>query len=134
MNEMQKDVQSFMKNEKGTSLINKNYEPLILRRYVHRSTAMVYFVGMICGDDLSKLDDVVLKFEEMYDAGKNLQELRNWTGALSEEIAKNFKKVEAIAVIAYADKCAISSLFGDFMNHAMCRNELYSLLNWMNGV
>lgn len=123
-----------MSTEKGTSLVNKNYEPMILRRYVHRKTAMVYFVGMICGDTLEKLDDVVLGFEETYDVGKNLQDVRNWTGALSEEICNNFKKVEAVAVIAYADKCAISSLFGDFMNHAMCRNELYSLLNWMNGV
>ena len=58
----------------------------------------------------------------------NIQILRNLAGALTEHLVETYKKVEGAAVVMFPDKCAISSLWGDFMNHTPCRLELYTLL------
>jgi hypothetical protein len=116
-----------------TSLAHKHYEPLILRRYVTKWGVPV-FIGLICGDDLSNLDELIDVYQSEYSMPENLQGIRNWVGRLSDFICKSYNRVEAVAVVLYADKVAVSSLYGDFMNHPMCRQELYSLLNWMSTV
>jgi len=116
-----------------TSLAHKHYEPMILRRYV-TNWGVPVFIGLICGDDLSNLDELIGEYQNEYPMPENLQEIRNWVGRLSDFICKSYNRVESVAVVLYADKVAISSLYGDFMNHPMCRQELYSLLNWMSTV
>ena len=36
--------------------------------------------------------------------------------------------VEGVAVLYYVDKCFISSLWGDLMTHAACKNELFQIV------
>ncbi len=116
-----------------TSLAHKHYEPLIVRRFVTR-WGVPMFVALICGDDLSDLDGVLLWYQEKFEMSEDIQGVRDWVGRLGEILAKYYSKVEGVAVVLYADKMAVSSLYGDFMNHMGCRNELYMILNWMNGV
>ena len=116
-----------------TSLVHKHYEPMIVRRFVTK-WGVPLFVGLICGDNLDDLDELLKWYQERYWMPESIQGIRDWVGRLGEIIAKYYDKVEGVAVILYADKMAVSSLYGDFMNHMGCREELYSLLNWMNGV
>jgi hypothetical protein len=64
----------------------------------------------------------------------NIQTLRNLAGALTEHLNTIYEKAEGVAVVFYVDKCFISSLHGDFMNHTSCRIEFYGLLNMSTGV
>lgn len=121
-------------NTYKNTLGNKHYEPLIVRRCVHSKAGVTYFVAMICGDDLDKLDEILLDYEEYTDFPLTLQGQRDWVGRLAEKLLHEFRQVEGVAVILYSDKVVVSSLCGDFMNHMGCRQELYSILNFMNGV
>lgn len=117
------------------TLGDKHFEPLVVRRCIHKKNGVLYFVALICGDNLDKLDELLLEYETTYELSpESLQSQRNWVGNLSEKIINAFDKVEGCAVILYTDKVAISSLWGDFMSHMGCRNELYQIINWMNGV
>ena len=120
-----------MKNTLG----NKHYEPMIVRRCVHSKAGVLYFVAMICGDNLDKLDSILLEYEksEPFDVN-SIENQRQWVGKLADILVNSFEKVEGVAVILYSDKMAVSSLWGDFMNHMGCRMELYQILNWLNGV
>jgi len=113
-----------------TKLVGKEYSPLIIRRY---SLPVLIFVALITDDNLDNLDDVVDKFFSE-PLPNTIQGMRNVAGELTACLIKEYPKTEGVAVIVQADKCTISSLAGDFMNHESCRIELYSLLNFATQV
>lgn len=124
------------KNEKTfTKLVDKHYSPLVIRKYTHFGFPI--YVGLITDNDLTNLDDVVVGF--MNERKKeqwinNIQTLRNLAGELTEYLNDLYEKTEGAAVVFYVDKCFISSLHGDFMNHTACRVEFYGLLTMSTGV
>jgi hypothetical protein len=89
------------------------------------------YVAIITDDNLDTLDKIIDDFltEKRIKDAKNIQEFRNIAGGLTEHLYESYSKIEGAAVIMSADKCMISSLYGDFMTHAQCRLELFSLLN-----
>ena len=118
-----------------TKLIDKHYSPLVIRKYTHWGFPI--YIGLITDDDLSNLDDVVVGFMNTNkDEGwvNNIQKLRNLAGAMTEYLNTYYALTEGVAVVFYVDKCFISSLHGDFMNHTSCRIEFYGLLNMSTGV
>lgn len=126
-------LQSEVPKNLNTRLLDKNYSPLIVRKY--QMTGWPLFVGLICDISLSNLDAVVNEAaKEFGKVSDDIQVVRNFCGFLSEFIYDyyNEKKngcVEGIAVLWYVDKCFVSSLWGDFMTHTSCKQELYSILN-----
>jgi hypothetical protein len=118
-----------------TKLVDKHYSPLVIRKYTHWGFPI--YVGLIADDDLTDLDKVVVEFmAQTYKDGwvNNIQTLRNLAGAMTEHLNTVYEKAEGVAVVFYVDKCFISSLHGDFMNHTSCRIEFYGLLNMSTGV
>jgi len=115
-----------------TSLMTKECEPMIVRKYMHPGGFPMY-VGLICGANLDDLDKVVLEFmEDNIERVRNnsIQDKRNVAGELTELLCKTYKrKTEGVAVLWYVDKMFISSLWGDFMVHAPCKAELYAIVN-----
>ena len=125
----------------STNLVDKHSSPLIIRKTTRLGFPL--FIGLITDADLTDLDKVIQDgIDEAKEAGlitEGIQKLRNFVGFLSEYIRTYYDNkergcIEGIAVVYYADKMAISSLFGDFMNHGQCRLEFYSLLNFMTQV
>jgi len=119
----------------STRLLDKNYSPLIVRKYMLEGWPC--FVSIICDQSLSDLDKVVWEaFDKCKNGGmvqNDLQSLRNITGFLSEEILNYYNSVkkgsvEGVAVLWYIDKAFISSLWGDFMVHASCKQELFGII------
>lgn len=124
------------KPEPVTQLLEKNFAPLILRKY--QSFGWPLFVAVICDLDLSLLDDGVMYFVKKHNPKhlNGIQDIRNFCGGLSQYIVDDYNEikfgsVEGVAVIAYWDKCCCSSLYGDFMTHTSCRIELFGLLNML---
>ena len=117
----------------NTRLLNKHYSPLIVRKYQMEGWPL--FVSLICDCSLSDLDEVVNKaFEDLGSIKDDIQSIRNVCGYLSDCITghyNNIKKnsVEGVAVLWYVDKCFVSSLYGDFMVHASCKQELFAIIN-----
>lgn len=121
--------------ETFTKLVDKHYSPLVIRKYTHWGFPI--YIGMITDDDLSDLDDTVVKFMETYkNEGwvNDIQKIRNLSGAFTEHLNETYGKTEGVAVVFYVDKMFVSSLHGDFMNHTSCRIEFYSLLTMSTGV
>jgi len=118
-----------------TKLTGKHYSPLIIRKYTKWGFPL--FVALITDDDLSDLDDQVLRFMDSqcpYGDVKGIQDVRDLAGALTDFLTSYYNKVEGAGVVVYADKMFVSSLFGDFMTHLQCKYELYSLLQMSTGV
>ncbi len=113
-----------------TSLGHKHWEPLVVRRFVTKWGCPL-FIGLICGDDISDLDEVLDWYQSQFRLPENIQEVRNWVGRLTEILSKIYNSLEGVGVVLYADKMTVSSLLGDFMNCYMCRQEFYYLLNFM---
>ena len=117
----------------STRLLGKNYSPLIVRKY--QMSGWPLFVSLICDISLSDLDRVVYDFSEGYGkVADDIQAARNYVGELSEFIINHYNEkkigcVEGVAILWYADKCFISSLYGDYMTHASCKQELYAIIN-----
>lgn len=130
------------KEEVATRILGKEYSPMIIRK--SNRFGFPLYVGLICDNNLDDLDNVIhmgidsaISFG--FDPALSIQNLRNFTGYLTEYVLKhydNVKKgsVEGCAVVFYADKTFISSLWGDFMTHTMCRLEFYQALNFMTQV
>jgi len=121
----------------NTKLIEKNYSPLIVRKYTIKGWPT--FVSLICDISLSDLDEVVNKISSSYRFEDDIQSLRNFCGQLSEEIVNHYNEikygcVEGVAIIAYFDKLFISSLYGDFMVHSNVKLELFQILNMMTQI
>lgn len=124
-----------MENESYTKLVDKHYSPLVIRKYTHWGFPI--YVAIITDDDLSDLDEVVLAFmkKNMEDGWvNNIQKIRNLAGAMTEALNDHYGKAEGVAVVIYADKMFISSLHGDFMTHAACKQELLFFLSMSTGV
>jgi len=118
-----------------TKLVDKQYSPLVIRKYTHWGFPI--YVSLITDNDLTDLDKVVTEFmkDNITDSWvNNIQTLRNLAGKLVDHLNNFYEKSEGVAVVIYADKCFISSLYGDYMNHASCRSEFYSLLQMSTGV
>jgi len=120
----------------STRLLDKNYSPMIVRKYQLEGWPL--FLGLICDVSLSNLDNVfyegVEKFKTDFCMQDDIQSMRNFTGFISDYIKNHYNNektgcVEGIAVLYYIDKCFISSLWGDFMVHAPCKDELYKIVN-----
>jgi hypothetical protein len=123
----------------NTNLISKNYSPLFIRKY-NIINGWPLYISMLCDEDISDLDHVVNDIIKVCNdngmLNNNIQNMRNFTGILSESLMIYYNKkkencVEGIAILLAIDKLMISNLYGDFMNHTMCRNEFYSILNMM---
>ncbi|MHA1816972.1 MAG: hypothetical protein ACTSX1_13270 [Candidatus Heimdallarchaeaceae archaeon] len=116
----------------STRLLDKHFSPLIVRKY--RPGGWPLFVALICDVSLSDLDKVVIEYMK---AGKyldDIQWIRNKCGGLNEHIINHYYDikegcVEGVAVLWYVDKMFVSSLWGDFMDHASCKQELYAIIN-----
>ena len=125
-----------MSNDKTyTKLVDKHYSPLVIRQYTHWGFPI--YVGIITDNDLTTLDDIVTSFMKRNVKSNwvnNIQKLRNLAGAMTEHLNSTYEKTEGVAVVFYVDKCFISSLHGDFMNHTACRIEFYGLLTMSIGV
>jgi hypothetical protein len=124
-----------MEDNVYTKLIDKHYSPVVIRKITHFGFPI--YVGIITDDSLSNFDEEIMSFiEENKATGwvNDIQKVRNFAGALTERMVEVYGKAEAVAVVLMVDKTFISSLYGDFMNHAMCRQELYFLLNMSTGV
>jgi hypothetical protein len=119
----------------STRLLDKNYSPLIVRKFMSAGRGWPMFIGLICDVSLSNLDDVVNQFTADYgEAEDDIQWVRNFCGALSEHLVSTYEAVkpgcvEGVAVLWYVDKMFVSSLYGDFMVHASCKQELYAIIN-----
>jgi hypothetical protein len=123
----------------NTNLISKNFSPLFIRKY-NIINGWPLYISMIVDEDVSDIDSVVNSVvTACKDSGmleNNLQSMRNFTGILSETLITHYNKkkencVEGVGILLAIDKAMISSLYGDHMNHTMCRNEFYSILNMM---
>ncbi len=123
------------KNKTFTKLVDKEFSPLVIRKYTHWGFPI--YVGLITDNNLSNLDKKVRRFmlkNKKKGWVNNIQRLRNLAGAMTEYLNEEYDKAEGVAVVFYVDKCFISSLYGDFMNHESCRIEFYGLLNMSTGV
>lgn len=119
----------------ATRLLEKNYSPLIVRKY--QAFGWPLFVSLICDVSLSDLDQVVYECIDGCIRGglirNDIQSQRNFCGLLSDKVISHYDKVkrgcvEGVAVLAYWDKCFCSSLWGDFMVHGSCKQELFSII------
>lgn len=114
-----------------TALTAKAWSPLTIRKVTKYGFPI--YVGIITDDDLDGLDDTIHEVLRAHKKGlwksDSLQDKRQLSGILHEAIVDRFEKTEGVAIVFMMDKAYIASLFGDFMNHAMCRSEFYSLLN-----
>jgi len=117
-----------------TNLVTKHYSSLVIRKYTHWGFPI--YVGIVTDESLSDLDEAVTSFVETNKKfwRDDLQSLRDFAGALTEDLVCNYKRAEAVGVVIYADKCFISSLHGDFMNHTASRIEFFGLLQMSTGV
>jgi len=132
---MKKSSAATAKSKVFTKLVDKHCSPLVIRKYTHWGFPI--YVGLITDNDLTKLDKVVTKFinkNKKKSWVNNIQKLRNFAGAMTEYLNDFYPRTEGVAVVFYVDKCFISSLHGDFMNHASCRIEFYGLLQMSTGV
>ena len=116
----------------ATRLLDKQYSPLIVRKYQMHGWPL--FVSLICDVSLSDLDEVVHDFAEHNPKQDDIQWIRNFCGGLSDHIREHYETdkrgcVEGVAVLWYVDKCFVSSLWGDFMVHASCKQELFGIIN-----
>lgn len=120
----------------ATRLLDKNWSPLIVRKYQMEGWPL--FISLICDANLNDLDKTVY---EIHDQAKEagfvdgtIQGGRNYCGFMSDKIKEHYDEVkrgcvEGVAVLWYIDKCFISSLYGDFMVHGSCKNELFMIIN-----
>ena len=126
-------VRPLMAERAATSLMSKEHEPLIIRKFTNKGFPL--YVSLICGANLDDLDVVVMRF--MKDNKKrikddSIQTKRNLCGELTEALVEHYgDKTEGVAVLWYVDKMWVSSLYGDMMNHAPCKLELFTLLSIM---
>jgi len=117
----------------NTRLLDKHYSPLIVRKYQMKGWPL--FVSLICDISLSDLDIVVNEAKEEFgEINDDIQTIRDFCGYLSDFILNHYDSiktgcVEGVAILWYVDKLFVSSLYGDFMVHASCKNELFQIIN-----
>ena len=116
----------------NTRLLDKHYSPLIVRKYQMKGWPL--YIGLIVDISLSDLDMVVNEVEKNFEFKQDIQNIRDFCGYLSESLIQHYNGiktncVEGVAVLWYTDKNFVSSLYGDFMTHGNCKNELYAIIN-----
>jgi hypothetical protein len=120
----------------ATRLLDKNWSPLIVRKYQMEGWPL--FIGVICDCNLNDLDVVVYDLSERAkDLGfmdGNIQSVRNYCGFLNDGIVKYYNSIkrgsaEGIMVCWYVDKMWCSAAIGDLMVHEKCVNEFYQIIN-----
>ena len=120
----------------ATRLLDKNWSPLIVRKYQMEGWPL--FISLICDANLNDLDEIVYKIHdeavEFNFVDGTIQGGRNYCGYMSDKLKEHYDGikrgcVEGVAVLWYIDKCFISSLYGDFMVHSSCKNELFMIIN-----
>jgi len=120
----------------STRLLDKNWSPLIVRKYQMEGWPL--FISLICDANLNDLDKTVYEIHDQASkrgfVNGTIQGGRNYCGFMSDKIKKHYDEikrgcVEGVAVLWYIDKCFISSLYGDFMVHASCKQELFTIIN-----
>lgn len=112
-----------------TRLTEKASSPMVIRKFTRFGFPV--YVGIITDDDLDELDQHVNRvMEERHDLWRSdsIQDKRKLAGLLNDVLQEIYPRREGIAITIYVDKLFVSSLFGDFMNHSMCRYEYYTLL------
>jgi len=123
----------------NTNLISKNYSPMFWRK-LNIVNGWPLYISMIVDEDIGDIDDVVNSVvkacQESGMLENNLQSMRNFTGILSESLISHYNNkksncVEGVGILLAIDKAMISNLWGDYMNHTMCRSEFYSILTMM---
>jgi len=123
-------------SKNATRLLQKNFSPLVVRKFQILSWPM--FIGVICDANLDDLDDVVLnsvdKCKDLGFLNGTIQGSRNTCGFISEEISNHYNAIkrncmEGSLVFWYVDKCAIASATGDLMSHEKCCMEFYQIVN-----
>ena len=130
---MKQDKNIEIPKDVNTRLLGKHYSPLVVRKYMLHGWPL--FVSLICDWSLSDLDKVVNKVVKDFGGPEDdIQQIRNFCGFLSDQLLRHYngKKencVEGIAVLWYVDKCFVSSLYGDFMVHGSCKQELFAIIN-----
>ena len=123
------------KNENLTNLVDKHHSPMVVRKFT--KWGFPVYIGIISDNDIDDFDQFIVTYiEDRKSVLKedSLQKLRNLAGDLTEALTEHYNKTEGVAVVFYWDKCFISSLFGDLMTHAACKQEFYFLLNMSTGV
>ena len=122
----------------ATRLLDKNWSPLIVRKYQMEGWPM--YIGIICDANLDDLDDSVY---DIMDEAKDLQfvngtiqGVRNTCGLLGDRLVEKYNKVkrgvaEGVIICWYVDKMFCSSAYGDFMTHNKCAMEFYSILQML---
>jgi len=136
MSKQANDGHTMDDSKTATRLLDKNWSPLIVRKY--QAFGWPLYIGLICDANLSDLDKVIcdaidMAHEQNFIAN-DIQQARNFCGFLSDHLISYYNDikrgcVEGVAVLAYWDKCFISSLYGDFMTHISCKQELYAIIN-----
>jgi len=120
----------------ATRLLDKNWSPLIVRKYQMEGWPM--YIGIICDANLNDLDNVVYdaveKAKGMDFINGTIQGVRNTCGLLGDEIVQHYNKIkrgvaEGVIVCWYVDKMFCSSAYGDFMTHSKCALEFYQIEN-----
>lgn len=138
---MPREVNSYksenVPSETNTRLLDKNWSPLFVRKYQVKGWPL--YIAMICDLNVDDIDQVVNKAMKDFQLVEGIQSLRNLCGFLSDRLYQHYDEiktgaVEGIAVLLYADKCFISSLYGDFMTHGNCKLELFSIVNTMTQI
>ncbi|MEM3568310.1 MAG: hypothetical protein QXI20_02100 [Candidatus Jordarchaeales archaeon] len=104
---------------------------MLIRKYTF--LGMPVYVAIITDEDVSDIDEVVLNVLRPWrDKGiSSFSEVRELVTELQTTLSKVYERAEGIAIVCFPDKACVSSLWGDFMNHQMCRDELYNLINIM---
>jgi len=118
-----------------TALTTKEFSPLVIRKITKFGFPM--FIGIITDDNIDGLDMLVInhvKANMKAWKSNSIQDKRNLAGQICELITEKYEKTEGVGITFFIDKCAISSLFGDMMNHLMCRYEYYTLLHMSTGI
>jgi len=93
----------------ATRLLDKNYSPLVVRKYQLRGWPL--FLGIICDCDLSDLDKVfygiVDEFEKELLEESDIQKIRNFTGVLSDRIIEYYGNIKRGSVegVGMGKKC-----------------------------
>lgn len=128
----------FSRDDSSTStrLLDKNWSPLIVRKYQLEGWPM--YIGIICDSNLNDLDKIVYNITDTAkDNGfidGSIQGVRNYCGFLSDGLVKHYNSVkqgsmEGVIVCWYVDKMFCSSAYGDFMTHEKCAMEFYAIVN-----
>lgn len=120
----------------ATRLLDKHWSPLIVRKYQMEGWPL--FISLICDVNLNDLDETVYRIHmeavDLQFVNGTIQGSRNYCGYMSDKLKEHYDNikrgcVEGIAVLWYIDKCFISSLYGDFMVHGSCKQELFAIIN-----